>query len=119
MRFSFSLSALGQRANLGYAFQEGPFTLTPYLSLSRRSEPVEVRLGGGLEVRAEPRAFSLAARVEYLGGLSLRVGGATRAQEPLGVKGDLAYQEGALQGTLTLSTRLDEEVRGSLTLGYS
>ncbi|GAA6736627.1 hypothetical protein [Thermus oshimai] len=119
LRFSFSLSALGQRANLGYAFQEGPLTLTPYLSLSRRGEPEEVRLGGGLEVRAEPREFSLSARAEYLSGFSLRVSGATRAQDPFGAKGDLAYQGGSLQGTLTLSERLDEEVRGSLTLGYS
>ena len=115
-RLSFSLSAQSQRLDLGYSLREGTLTLTPYLALRRRVSPEEVRAGGGLEARWEEKGFSLAGRLEYLEGVSLRMGGATRFQEPFGLKGEVAFQNGTWQGSLQASQTLGEEVRGSLTL---
>jgi len=115
-RLSFSLSAQSQRLDLGYSLREGTLTLTPYLALRRRASPEEVRAGGGLEARWEEKGFSLAGRLEYLEGVSLRMGGATRSQEPFGLKGEVAYQNRSWQGNLQVSQALSEEVRGSLVL---
>jgi hypothetical protein len=105
-RLSFSLSAQSQRLDLGYSLREGTLTLTPYLALRRRVSPEEVRAGGGLEARWEEKGFSLAGRLEYLEGVSLRMGGATRFQEPFGLKGEVAFQNGTWQGSLQASQTL-------------
>ncbi|SDF23961.1 hypothetical protein SAMN04488243_13416 [Thermus arciformis] len=115
-RLALTLSASAQRLDLGYALREGGLTLTPYLALRRRASPEEVRAGGGLEARLEDRAFSLAGRLEYLGGMAFRLGGATRSQEPYGLKGEVAYQGGVWQGSLEGGATLTEEVRASLSV---
>lgn len=118
-RLGLTVSALAQRLNLGYALREGTLTLTPYLALRRRADPEEMRVGGGLEARVEERAFSLAGRLEYLEGPALRLGGATRAQEPWGLKGEVAFQGGTFQGSLQGNVALTEEVRAGVSLTAS
>lgn len=116
VRLGLALSGLSQRLDLGYTVREGGLALTPYLALRRRASPEEVRAGGGLEARLEDRAFSLSGRLEYLGEPLFRLGGATRSQEPWGLKGEVAYQGGLWQGSLEGRATLTEEVGASLTV---
>ncbi|WP_105316546.1 hypothetical protein [Thermus tenuipuniceus] len=115
LRLATHLNGLGQRFSLGYAFREGGLTLMPYGVVQRRADPEAVRAGGGLEVKLENQELSFAGRLEYLEGLRLRLGGASRSQDPLGLKGELAYEGGTWQGSSTLSQRLDEATTHSLT----
>jgi len=115
LRLATHLSTLGQRFSVGYAFQEGGLTLVPYGVVSRRADPEAVRAGAGLEGKLENRELSLTGRLEYLEGLRLRLGGASRSQDPLGFKGEVAYEGGTWQGSATLTERLDEATTHSLT----
>lgn len=115
-KVSGHVSGLGQRFSLGYALQEGGLALVPYGVVNRRADPEAVQAGVGLEGKLENRDLSLSGRLEYLEGLRLRLGGATRSQEPWGLKGEVAYEGGRLQGSATLSERLDEATTQSLSL---
>ncbi|MFN4072383.1 MAG: hypothetical protein ACK4G4_03030, partial [Thermus sp.] len=114
-RLATHLSGLGQRFSVGYAFQEGGLTLVPYGVVRRRADPEAVQAGVGLEGKLENRELSLTGRLEYLEGLRFRLGGATRSQDPLGFKGEVAYETGSLQGSASLSHRVDEAFTQSLT----
>jgi hypothetical protein len=111
------LSPQGQRFSVGYALRvaEG-LLLLPYGAVYRRADPKAVQVGGGLEARWEAREFSLGAQVAYVEGLRLRLGGASRSQDPLGLRGEVAYEGGRLQGSASLTQRLDESLGQSLTL---
>lgn len=115
-RLSGHVSGLGQRFSVGYALKEGGLTWVPYGVIQRRADPESVQVGGGLEARLESREASLTGRLEYLEGVRLRLGGATRSQEPWGLKGELAYEGGKAQGSATLNERLDEATTQTLTL---
>ncbi|WP_038057622.1 hypothetical protein [Thermus amyloliquefaciens] len=115
-RVSGHAGGLGQRFSLGYAWKEGGLTLVPYGVASRQADPEAVRAGVGLEGGWEHRDFSLSGRAEYLDGFRLRLTGATRSQEPWGLKGEVAYERGKLQGSATLSARLDEATTQNLSL---
>lgn len=111
------LTPQGQRFSVGYAISlEEGLTLTPYGVAARRNDPEAFQGGGGVEVKVENRHLSLSGRLEYLEGLRLRLGGASRAQEPLGVRGEVAYEGGGVQGSLSLSHRLDEAHLQTLSL---
>ncbi|MDM7325328.1 MAG: hypothetical protein P3W93_010210, partial [Thermus sp.] len=114
-RLSTHLGGLGQRFSVGYAFRDGGLTLVPYGALYRRADPLAVQGGVGLEGKLESRELSLSGRLEYLGGFRLRLGGASRSQDPQGFKGEVAYEGGKWQGSATLSQRLDEATTHGLT----
>lgn len=114
-KVSGHVSGLGQRFSLGYALREGGLVLVPYGVVNRRADPEALQAGVGLEGKLENRELSLTGRLEYLEGLRFRLGGATRIQDPLGFKGEVAYDTGNLQGSANLSHRIDEAFTHSLT----